>query len=170
MSLKLLIAILATAGFAAEFSPEQLEAKFPWDLGAARIDQEVSKYPPEMQERYALFLQNCSQCHSTARPLNSRYVSRADWTRYTKRMHLRSKTTPNASLAQADLKEAVEFLIYDSQRRKVERKAEFDAETARLEKLFSQVQIERAKRREMQNKAKSKPYNDPIRVNPQGGR
>ena len=83
-----------------------------YDKGPATID--VSKYPPEMQERYKLFAKRCSKCHTLARPINCDFALEDEWERYVKRMMRK----PGSNLSAAEGKEIFEFLVYDSKTRK----------------------------------------------------
>ena len=47
------------------------------DFGPDKIDDEVKDYPVAQKEGYKLLLTRCSQCHSAARPLNSRFIEPA---------------------------------------------------------------------------------------------
>ena len=83
-----------------------------YDKGPAKID--VSKYPPDIQKKYALFTKKCSSCHSLARPINCEFALDDEWERYIKRMMRKAGTfiTPD------DGKQIYEFLVYDSKNRK----------------------------------------------------
>jgi hypothetical protein len=83
-----------------------------WDQGADKID--VSKYPPEIKNKYKVFSDLCARCHPLARAINCDFVLEADWERYIKRMMRRGRSliTPEAALA------SYEFAIYDSKIRK----------------------------------------------------
>jgi mono/diheme cytochrome c family protein len=82
--MKILFAVLAAlavcspafAKTAAELEKEKaLQNPYPNDFGPDKIDEAVIKtYPADKQEGYKLMLQRCSQCHSPARPINSRFV------------------------------------------------------------------------------------------------
>jgi len=58
---------------AAELEKEKaLQNPYPNDFGPDTID--VSAYPKNHQDGYKLLKVRCAQCHSAARPLNSRFV------------------------------------------------------------------------------------------------
>lgn len=137
-----LIAAFGAAAWAADkYDPEQLKARFYYDLGPSEID--VSSYPKNQQAHYAVFKRTCSQCHTLARPINAPIVSRQDWKRFIERMHLRTKVRSGTSLNKEEAKTIVEFLAYDAARRKVAQKANFEAKGRELQALFSEVQKER---------------------------
>ncbi|MBI3564409.1 MAG: hypothetical protein HY079_04345 [Elusimicrobia bacterium] len=137
------------------YTTEQLKAKFPYDLGAAEID--VAKYPKKRQDQYETFKKTCSQCHTLARPINSPLVTAGDWNRYVKRMKVRTKSAPHADIPAAAAKEIVDFLAYDAKVRKVDGKAAFDAESARLRCLFAKVSAERKREGAASDEQKVKP-------------
>jgi len=83
-----------------------------YDKGPATID--VSKYPQEIQDRYQVFSQKCSQCHKLSRPINSDYVLPDQWSRYIKRMMYK----PGSNISRSDAKKIYGFLVYDSSVRK----------------------------------------------------
>lgn len=136
------------------FSPEQLSARYYNDLGPSRID--VSAYPPEHQQAYASFEEHCSACHTLARPINAPIVARKDWSRFVQRMHMRSKAKTGAGFYKVEAKAIVDFLAYDAKLRKVEHKAEFDAQTKELKALFDEVKKEGLRVREADNRKKAK--------------
>lgn len=83
-----------------------------WDEGPDKID--VSKYPPEIKNKYKVFSDLCARCHPLARAINCNFVLESDWERYIKRMMRRGRSliTPDAALA------SYEFAVYDSKVRK----------------------------------------------------
>ncbi len=125
-----------------KLSATQFAAKFPYDLGPSTID--ISSYPKEIQESYKLFLGACSICHTPARPLNSPYIKAADWKRFVQRMHLKmmDRAIP---LDKSVEKKIIEFLVYDSKVRKMDRRAEFNAQQENLNQLYSDLVKERDK-------------------------
>ncbi len=125
------------------FTPEQREARYYYDLGPKAAD--VTSYPKEQQENYQIFAKTCSQCHTSARALNSPLVSREDWRRFIKRMHARAKMRAGAAINREAAQAAIDFLAYDSQVRKVKDKAGFAARTSELKILFAEVLRERAR-------------------------
>jgi hypothetical protein len=93
-----------------------------YDKGPAKID--VSKYPADMQKKYALFSKKCSSCHTIARPINCEFALEDEWERYIKRMMRKA----GPSLINADDgKQIFEFLVFDSKTRK---KAMYDKKVA----------------------------------------
>ena len=63
----------SAAKTAAELEKEKaMQNPYSNDLGPDSID--VSGYPAEAQEGYKLLKARCAQCHTAARPLNSRFV------------------------------------------------------------------------------------------------
>jgi len=83
-----------------------------FDKGPATID--VSQYPQGLQDNYAIFQKDCSQCHRLSRPINSDYVIPDQWSRYIKRMMYK----PGSNISRSDAKNVYEFLVYDSSVRK----------------------------------------------------
>lgn len=162
MSLALGLLAAAAAAFAASaperFTEKQRQARFYYDLGADTID--VSSYPKRQRESYKVFAEVCSRCHTLARPINSPLTSRADWKRFIARMHARTKVQDDKMFTSEQAKAIVDFLAYDSNVRKVQGKAAFDAESKRLEALFKDVRAERDRVRSEQDEAKAKPYDD----------
>lgn len=168
--IQILLTSLLLAGPASAqegYTAEQLKAKFPYDLGGVEID--VSKYPKKHQEQYEVFKKTCSQCHTLARPINSPLVTSNDWNRYVKRMKVRTKSTARAEIAPAAAKEIVDFLAYDARIRKVDGKAAFDAESARLREQFAKVAAARKTKGAAsdQQKVKTLPYDAATGVKPQ---
>jgi len=93
-----------------------------YDKGPSKID--VSKYPPDIQKKYAVFTKKCSSCHTIARPINCDYVLEEEWDRYIHRMM--RKAGPSL-ISPDDGKQIFEFLVYDSKTRK---KAMYDKKSA----------------------------------------
>jgi len=122
-----LLAVLGTGGAirlaVAQEKEEPLDPRIlKYDKGPSKID--VSKYPPDMQKKYALFTKKCSQCHTIARPINCDFALEEEWDRYIHRMM--RKAGPSA-IGPDDGKAIFEFLVYDSKTRK---KALYDKKTA----------------------------------------
>ena len=138
-----LLSLSASARAQERFTAEQRNARFYYDLGPKEVD--VTSYPKEQQENYKTFTKTCSQCHTLARPLNSPLVTREDWRRYTRRMHRKAKMSASNAISTAAAKEAINFLIYDAQIRKVKNAAGFAAQTLELKALFAEVRAERAR-------------------------
>lgn len=97
-------------------------AKRPYanDLGPDTID--VSAYPQKMQRAYTVFAQQCSRCHTLARAINSQWATSVFWEHYVKRMWRK----PGSGINGAEAKQIWEFLVYDSQVRKLDRREEFE--------------------------------------------
>lgn len=114
-------------------APREPSARFYYDLGPATVD--VSGYPEKQRGNYKDFLSLCGTCHSAARPLNSPYVGLDTWKHYVRRMHVKMEN--RAILPSKDEEERIlEFLVYDSQARKVDKSAEFSTQQEKLKKLF----------------------------------
>jgi len=142
----IILALLLTAATASagdRFTPEQLEARFYFDLGPAEVD--VTGYPKEQQDRYRTFTKACSQCHTLARAISSPLIGREDWRRFIKRMYGKSKVRPAEAIEKEEAVAAIDFLAYDSQVRKVKNKAAFAAQTRELKALFAEVREERSR-------------------------
>lgn len=139
----------AAAKTAAELEKEKaLASPYPNDLGPDRLtDEELAAYSPAEKEGYKLLVARCAQCHSAARPLNSRFVEPegkdaavaalqksnpelfkdtsirqiegAVWNRYVKRMMAK----PGCAVTVQDGRKIWEFMVYDSKRRKTGKNA-----------------------------------------------
>lgn len=109
-------------------------AKRPYanDLGPDAVD--ITGYPSTMQKAYGLFAQKCSRCHTLARPVNSQWATSVFWEHYVKRMWRK----PGSGINGAEAKQIWEFLVYDSQVRKLDRREEFEAFRKRLLEEFQQ--------------------------------
>lgn len=83
-----------------------------WDKGPDKID--VSKYSPEMKQKYKVFVELCSKCHTLARAINCDFAVEDDWERYIKRMMRRGKGLIPPEQAQ----QTFDFAVYDSKIRK----------------------------------------------------
>lgn len=146
----LLAAQAKPAKSAAELEKEKALANpYPNDLGPDKLSaDELAAYTPAQKEGYNLLLARCAQCHSPARPLNSRFVEPpgkdaavaalkksnpelfndpyvwqiegAVWNRYVKRMMAK----PGCKISQAEGKKIWEFLVADSEKRKLGANAE----------------------------------------------
>ena len=150
--------LAASAAVAADFTQEQLKARFYYDLGPNTVD--VTSCPQEQQENYKLFAVMCSQCHTLARPINSPMVSRADWKRFIARMHIKTKQMSENDFTAAQAKQILDFMVYDSQARKIAGKTAFDAQAAELKRLFGEVKIARARQQQESDQKKVRPYGD----------
>ncbi len=126
---------------AASIQPEEwVYARFPSDLGPALLD--VSDYPPAVQQDYKLFLAACSSCHSPARALNAPLVKESDWKRYIHRMHVKMDRK-GLVLKPEQERRIVNFLTYDSRKRKLENRQEFELVTEMMKQLYEDVENER---------------------------
>lgn len=114
---------MASAVSAQELDAETKARIEKAERGPATID--VSKYPEDIQKRYEVFTQKCSQCHKLSRPINSDYALPDEWSRYIKRMMFK----PGSGISSGDGKKIYEFLVYDSS---VRRKAAVDEKLAKL--------------------------------------
>ena len=113
-SLVAVVALLVVAASSSAQDPSSEEELAEFDLGAQTID--VSTYPEEMQQKYEIFAERCSKCHTLARPINSDYALEEEWSRYVKRMMRK----PGSGIAPKEAKQIFEFLAYDSSVRKKE--------------------------------------------------
>lgn len=117
-------------------APAAPAARFYSDLGPAAVD--VSGYPRKQQESYKLFLAVCGACHGTARPLNSPYVGADSWKRFVRRMHVKMESRAILPSAE-DERRILDFLVYDSQVRKLDKGVEFQAQQEKLRKRFGEA-------------------------------
>jgi cytochrome c5 len=157
--LSLCLSMSAVVWAGEKYTPQQLAARFYYDLGPAEVD--VSSYPKDQQKNYRLFAKTCSQCHTLARPINSPIVERKDWRRYIQRMHGKTKMVSGIVISAKDAQIVVNFLSYDAQIRKVKNKAAFDAKANNLRLLFNDVQKERSRiqlEKDKRNLKESAPY------------
>jgi mono/diheme cytochrome c family protein len=90
-------------------SSERDPAFAAWDSGPGTID--VSSYPEEQQQNYALFASKCSTCHPLARPINSNFTA-TKWKRYMKRAARRA----GADIGEEQAARINAFLEYHSAR------------------------------------------------------
>lgn len=129
---------------AAELEKEKaLQNPYSNDFGPESID--VNGYPKQHQEGYKLLLSRCAQCHSAARPLNSRFVEPdvakgkkesavaelkksqpdlfkdpAAWqveSNIWERYVKRMMAKPGCKIEKAEGKKIWEFLVYDGKRK-----------------------------------------------------
>ncbi|MDD5304220.1 MAG: hypothetical protein PHS14_14060 [Elusimicrobia bacterium] len=150
----LLGSVFVPAARAAEMTEKEkaMANPYPNDFGPDTLPEDVLKaYPANVQAGYKKLLSNksgCAQCHSAARPLNSRFVEPeggmddakqdawiakmkkdqpelfkdgAAWQVETKvwsRYVKRMMNKPGCNLQKADGKSIYEFLSYDSVKRK----------------------------------------------------
>lgn len=136
-----------------------LASPYPNDLGPDKLDDATLKsYPADIQEGYKLLLgsgakKNCQSCHSSARPLNSRFLElpgkdqaereaaiaklkasnpevfkdkavwQAEWNAWNRYVK-RMMAKPGCNIDVAAGKKIWEFLVYDGSKRKVGANAE----------------------------------------------
>lgn len=88
---------------------------YPNDLGPATLPEAtLAAYPADIRKGYDLMVVRCAQCHTSSRPLNSRFDDSETWNRYVKRM----MNKPGCNIAKAEGKAIWQFLSYDSDKRK----------------------------------------------------
>lgn len=122
---------------------------YPNDLGPGTLPEAtLAAYPAEFRKGYDLLLQRCAQCHTSSRPLNSRFDDSETWNRYVKRM----MNKPGCGIAKADGKAIYEFLSYDSIKRKTGVNAA--AWAAHRKGLVEQLKAKNPKRYEELKEAK----------------
>lgn len=159
-SLLLGCAVGNQADGSAAFRQDRLQnpanAVFYSDLGPDSID--VSAYPENQRENYAVFARACYQCHTLARSINAPVVSPAFWDFYLLSMRTRTKfVLGDAKITKEESKRIVDFLEYDSNVRKVGRKKEFDALTEELKERFHLLSTDRLRRLQEQKQPKILP-------------
>jgi hypothetical protein len=108
---------------------------FYYDLGPGSVD--VSSYPKGQQENYKTFLTVCGACHGAARSINSPHAEATVWKRYMGRMQVKMESL-GIALSAEDEKSILDFLVYDSKLRKVDRKTEFEALQEQLKNSFEE--------------------------------
>lgn len=151
------------------FNLEQLNARFPADLGPETVD--VSGYPKRIQEGAEVFAKTCAQCHSLARPINAPQVTRDDWESLIKRMHEKSLVYGWwTQFGKEDARRILDFLAYDSQVRKVDKKEDFARRTAELQALYAEVQKEKERLQLEEGRRAARPAPDYVGDKPGGGR
>lgn len=106
----LLAAVVAAGGASAQPASDEEMKVYDADLGRAWID--VSAYPPEQQQAYAVFAQKCSKCHTLARPVNSS-LRGDEWMSYIARMSRK----PGSGISPGDGEVILDFLVFDAARR-----------------------------------------------------
>lgn len=117
----------------------QDEPLFPNDLGAGWV--EVEGYSQYQQRNYKVFSRTCSRCHTLARPINAGPRTRAGWLGVSGRMAGHAQDKPWAAFAAADRDAAVEFLVYDSFRRR--NTPEFERRQRELKRQFEELRRRR---------------------------
>ena len=115
-AIPLLLATVLAAGLSrGEGESEAEKARLKkLDSGPKTVD--VTKYPKEMQDNYALFKTKCVKCHNLARPINCNFVLPGEWDRYIKRMVFK----PDSKMTEENGKQIYQFLVYDSSVRKAD--------------------------------------------------
>lgn len=125
---------------AASEKEKALAHPYPNDLGPATLPADyVASLSAEHKKGYELLIKRCAQCHSAARPLNSRFVEVSEaelarlkkeqpalladasirqvesavWNRYVKRM----MSKPGCEIEKAEGKLIWQFLVADSKRK-----------------------------------------------------
>jgi hypothetical protein len=126
---------------------ERQDVLFYSDLGPNQID--VSTYPSEQRQNYAVYARACSRCHGLARSINAPYTSRGWWEFYMTGMRMRGRVA-GRPFSREEIKAVLDFLEYDSRVRKVEHAAAFDKSTEELKRRFDAVVDQRMS--DLQNK------------------
>lgn len=137
-------AVPESARIAVPEAPEgrRKAALFDSDLGPDAVD--VSDYPARERRNYAVYSRVCSRCHTLARSINAPYATRGWWDFYILNMRMRSDRRGEA-LSGRDARAILDFLDYDSNRRKVSRAAEFEAIRQELKRRFDAALDERVR-------------------------
>lgn len=124
-----------------EAPPERRAAAlFYSDLGPDTVD--LAAYPEEKKREYEVYARVCSRCHTLARSVNAPFVDRSWWEFYLASMRVRAYFHAEP-LSRQETQAVLDFLEYDSNERKVERAAEFEARTAELKRRFEVALDER---------------------------
>lgn len=134
----------ASAKNGGEFTAKELQSLYYADLGPPAID--VSGYPQDQKARYRLFSRVCSRCHTLARAVNAPMTSRTAWELYVFGMRLRGRLGGGAGFSGDEGRRIVDFLVYDSKARKIDRAAQFEELTLKLQKRFAATIDERMRR------------------------
>jgi hypothetical protein len=71
---------------------------------------DISSYPPEVHDDYALFTMRCSKCHALSRALQSGITDDAYWADYVERM----RRQPGSGIAPEESPRIQRFLHYYS--------------------------------------------------------
>jgi hypothetical protein len=72
---------------------------------------DVSSYPPEVQQEYRIFADKCTHCHDLSRPLSAKYSTQAQWRAVVARMAGKS----GAAISPRDQAVITHFLVYRHQ-------------------------------------------------------
>ncbi len=140
----LLLAVPCRAGSdALERRLRDLSVPFYYDLGSDSID--VSEYPKIRRRQYGIFVDRCSSCHTLARPINSTLRFREEWEFYLHRMRIFSFSADDGPLRKAEREDILEFLVYDSQIRKIRKEQDFLDTDRRLREKYEALHEERIK-------------------------
>lgn len=116
---------------------------YPNDLGPEAIpDSVLAGYDKAVRPGYDLMTKRCAQCHTAARPINSRFDDAETWNRYVKRM----MNKPGCVMTKAEAKLIWQFLVEDSKQRK--KGAQAAAWTAHRAKLVADFKAKYPKRYE----------------------
>lgn len=83
-----------------------------WDKGPDKID--ISKYPSDIKNKYKVYTELCSRCHTLARAINCDFVLEDEWERYIKRMMRRA----GKMISPTDAEAIFEFATFDAKQRK----------------------------------------------------
>lgn len=87
---------------------------FPQDKAPKTID--VSKYPKERQEQYALFQQKCGKCHDLSRALYAKVATDAELNERLAKM----KQATGWNIPEDELAKLLDFYKWDHEQRKAE--------------------------------------------------
>ena len=79
--------------------------EFAADKGPSKV--EISSYPKEVQDNYAVFASKCSKCHTLARPINTN-LKPEEWKMYVKRM----MNKPDSGISPDQGKKVYQFLKF----------------------------------------------------------
>lgn len=69
---------------------------------------DVTSYPKDIRDAYAVFAVRCSRCHSLARPLNAHISDPQHWVRYVHRMRLQ----PGSGIGPKAAEQILHFLLF----------------------------------------------------------
>ena len=146
--------VVSTTTVSAAPVQERRGIKYYSDLGPDRID--VSAYPAQQRENYAVYARACSRCHTLARSINAPYTSRGWWEFYMTGMRMRGRVA-GRPFSRQESKAVLDFLDYDARVRKVEHASDFDKSTKELRRRFDEYVDQR-----MSELQKNMPKNVPL--------
>jgi hypothetical protein len=109
-----------------------------YDLGPNEIA--VSSYPPEQRAHYKTFVRICSECHKLSRAINSPESNPVYWKDYIDKMNTYNNYTSDKAWNDKDMTDVYNFMVYDSQIRKIKHKKEFDAKTVELQRRYEALE------------------------------